>query len=49
MCLQNTVSIHPISLDPGMIWFQRMKRDIERSNKISFLNFHIRMQQFERK
>ncbi|KAL4274183.1 hypothetical protein AHAS_AhasUnG0018900 [Arachis hypogaea] len=36
MYLQNTVSIHPISSDPG--WDMVPKDELDSSNKISFLN-----------
>lgn len=36
MYLQNTVSIHPISSDPG--WDLVPKDELDSSNKISFLN-----------
>lgn len=36
--LQNTVSIHPISSDPGCDMVPKDELDMDRSNKISFLN-----------
>uniref|UniRef100_UPI0030E31653 Ycf2 n=1 Tax=Alisma lanceolatum TaxID=365730 RepID=UPI0030E31653 len=36
--LQNTVSIHPISSDPGCYMVPKDEPDIDSSNKISFLN-----------
>nr|YP_009942888.1 hypothetical chloroplast RF2 [Pseudowintera colorata]YP_009942905.1 hypothetical chloroplast RF2 [Pseudowintera colorata]QOD40395.1 hypothetical chloroplast RF2 [Pseudowintera colorata]QOD40412.1 hypothetical chloroplast RF2 [Pseudowintera colorata] len=36
--LQNTVSIHPISLDPGCAMVPKDEPDMDSSNKISFLN-----------
>nr|YP_009873518.1 hypothetical protein RF2 [Acer pentaphyllum]YP_009873540.1 hypothetical protein RF2 [Acer pentaphyllum]QKT28553.1 hypothetical protein RF2 [Acer pentaphyllum]QKT28554.1 hypothetical protein RF2 [Acer pentaphyllum]QKY63130.1 Ycf2 [Acer pentaphyllum]QKY63152.1 Ycf2 [Acer pentaphyllum]QNH84415.1 Ycf2 [Acer pentaphyllum] len=43
--LQNTVSIHPISSDPGCDMVPKDELDMESSNKISFLNknhlFHL--------
>nr|YP_010014353.1 Ycf2 [Ochradenus baccatus]YP_010014373.1 Ycf2 [Ochradenus baccatus]QOI12860.1 Ycf2 [Ochradenus baccatus]QOI12880.1 Ycf2 [Ochradenus baccatus] len=36
--LQNTVSIHPISLDPGCDMVPKGELDMDSSNKISFLN-----------
>nr|YP_010423685.1 hypothetical protein RF2 [Laportea decumana]YP_010423702.1 hypothetical protein RF2 [Laportea decumana]USG97159.1 hypothetical protein RF2 [Laportea decumana]USG97176.1 hypothetical protein RF2 [Laportea decumana] len=36
--LQNTVSIHPISSDPGCDMVPKDKLDMDSSNKISFLN-----------
>ncbi|KAL3527475.1 hypothetical protein ACH5RR_012131 [Cinchona calisaya] len=36
--LQNTISIHPISSDPGCDMVPKDKPDMDSSNKISFLN-----------
>ncbi|RZR92102.1 hypothetical protein BHM03_00020351 [Ensete ventricosum] len=36
--LQNTVSIHPISSDPGCDMVPKDEPDMDSSNKISFLN-----------
>ncbi|KAM0072193.1 hypothetical protein Hdeb2414_s0001g00033661 [Helianthus debilis subsp. tardiflorus] len=36
--LQNTVSIHPISLDSGCDMVPKDEPDMDSSNKISFLN-----------
>lgn len=36
--LQNTVSIHPISSDPGCDMVPKDELDMDSSNKISFLN-----------
>ncbi|URE29641.1 hypothetical protein MUK42_37637 [Musa troglodytarum] len=38
MYLQNTVSIHPISSDPGCDMVPKDEPDMDSSNKISFLN-----------
>nr|YP_009366299.1 Ycf2 [Aloysia citrodora]YP_009366318.1 Ycf2 [Aloysia citrodora]ARJ61842.1 Ycf2 [Aloysia citrodora]ARJ61843.1 Ycf2 [Aloysia citrodora]UVF35516.1 Ycf2 protein [Aloysia citrodora]UVF35536.1 Ycf2 protein [Aloysia citrodora]UVF36543.1 Ycf2 protein [Aloysia citrodora] len=38
--LQNTVSIHPISSDPGCDRVLKDEPDMDSSNKISFLNFN---------
>ncbi|EXC28025.1 Protein ycf2 [Morus notabilis] len=43
--LQNTVSIHPISSDPGCDMVPKDELDMDSSNKISFLNknvFHLK-------